>query len=166
MTKEGEIEGKYMYDSIEEVSTRIVSNDREEKYEMMRSLPENETMHKCHHCNFIFDTSKAGQANILTILRTRSWVFCPRCGEKDSELMCKVDAYSVVLKLQGKNCRKEEVMSGTELCPVCNDPICPVCYNHSVISLSRVTGYLQDTSGWNNAKRQELKDRQRYAIMA
>jgi DNA-directed RNA polymerase subunit RPC12/RpoP len=151
-------------DDIEETPTYTVRSDREDKYEMLRSLPENKTMYKCMHCNYIFDTSQGGYANILMILRGHA--YCPRCGMKNPELMCKIDAYSVVLKIQGKNCRKGEVIAGTDLCPVCNRPMCPKCYNHSVVSLSRVTGYIQDVSGWNNGKRQELKDRQRYAIMS
>jgi hypothetical protein len=154
-----------MNNSIYDMPTCIVPSDREEKYEMLRSLPENDTMHRCNHCNLIFDLSHGGRANILTILRDRYYAYCPRCGMKNPELMCKVDAYSVVLNIQGKKCRKGEVIAGTDLCPVCNRPVCPDCWNHSVVSLSRVTGYVQDISGWNNAKRQELKDRQRYAIM-
>lgn len=151
---------------LEDIPTCTVPGNREEIYEMLRSLPENETLHKCHQCNYIFDITQGGQANILTILRTRSYVYCPRCGTRDPELICKVDAYSAVLKIQGKDCRRGVVISGTDLCPECGQPMCPECYNHSVVSLSRVTGYVQDISGWNNGKRQELKDRQRYAIMS
>jgi anaerobic ribonucleoside-triphosphate reductase len=32
------------------------------------------------------------------------------------------------------------------------------------VQVSRVTGYLQDVSGWNAGKRQELKDRMRYSV--
>ena len=154
-----------MENIMDNTQTCTVSSDKEEKYEMLRSLPENETMHKCRHCNYVFDTSQGGQANILTILRDRSYAYCPRCGVRNPELICKIDAYSVVLKIQGKNCRKGEVISGTDLCPVCNRPMFPECYNHDVVSLSRVTGYVQSIDGWNNGKKQELKDRQRYAIM-
>jgi anaerobic ribonucleoside-triphosphate reductase len=158
--------GKFMNKDIEDIHTCTVQCDKEEIYEMLRNLPDNDTLHKCHHCNYIFDLTQGGQANILTILRDRSFVYCPRCGTRDPELMCKVDAYSVVLKIRGKNCRKGTVISGTDLCPICNRPMCPDCYNHSVVSLSRVTGYVQDVSGWNNGKRQELLDRKRYTIMA
>ncbi len=153
-----------MYDKLEDMPTCIVPGNRKEKYELLKNIPENETMHKCNHCNYIFDISQGGQANILTILKTRCYVYCPRCGEKFPELMCKVDAYSVVLKIQGKDCRKGTIIPNTDLCPICDRPMCPECYNHSVVSLSRVTGYVQDVSGWNNGKRQELKDRKRYAI--
>jgi anaerobic ribonucleoside-triphosphate reductase len=136
----------------------------EEKYEMLRSLPENYTMHKCMHCNYLFDTSHGGQANILTILRDRSYAYCPRCGIRNPELICKVDAYSTVLRLQGLKCRNGDVIPGADLCPVCGRSMCPECHNHDVVSLSRVTGYVQSIDGWNNAKKQELKDRKRYAI--
>ena len=36
--------------------------------------------------------------------------------------------------------------------------------SHDVVQISRVTGYLQDVSGWNAGKQQELKDRVRYSV--
>jgi anaerobic ribonucleoside-triphosphate reductase len=42
--------------------------------------------------------------------------------------------------------------------------MCPDCGNHNVSQLSRVTGYIGDVGGWNNAKKQELKDRKRYGF--
>lgn len=39
---------------------------------------------------------------------------------------------------------------------------CPNCESSDVDHISRITGYLQAVSGWNNAKKQELKDRKRY----
>lgn len=39
---------------------------------------------------------------------------------------------------------------------------CPSCGSSEVDHISRITGYLQAVSGWNSAKRQELKDRRRY----
>lgn len=55
-------------------------------------------------------------------------------------------------------------VSGIMNCPVCHKPMCPHCGNHSVSQLSRVTGYIGEVGGWNDAKKQELKDRQRYNI--
>jgi len=144
--------------------TCIIPDVRADVHKMLLSLPENDTMHKCPHCHYIFDITQGGQANILIILRCRYYVYCPRCGERNPSLMCKVDAYSTVLKIKGKNCRNGDVISGTDLCPVCNRSMCPQCFNHSVVSLSRVTGYMSDVDGWNNAKKQELKDRKRYAV--
>ncbi|OPY54988.1 MAG: anaerobic ribonucleoside triphosphate reductase [Methanosaeta sp. PtaU1.Bin112] len=43
---------------------------------------------------------------------------------------------------------------------------CPNCGSSDVDHISRITGYLQAVSGWNNAKRQELKDRKRYNELA
>ncbi|MGA3168803.1 MAG: anaerobic ribonucleoside-triphosphate reductase [Terriglobia bacterium] len=147
-----------------DISTSIVSYDRQEKYEMLRNLPENNTIYKCYHCKNIFNILHGGCINIQTTSKDGQYTLCPNCGEKNPELICKVDAYSVYLKLQGLNCRNGNIIPKTELCPVCNKPVCPDCYNHSVIALSRVTGYVQDISGWNNGKRQELLDRQRYTI--
>lgn len=152
--------------NIEESLTHIVRSDREEKYNHLRSLPENSSIYKCQHCKYIFNINRVGMANILVILRGNWIAFCPICNQNDAECLCKVDVYSVYLKLQGVKCRTGEIIAGTELCPICEKTICPTCYNHSVISLSRVTGYVSDVIGWNNAKKQELKDRQRYAIMS
>jgi anaerobic ribonucleoside-triphosphate reductase len=41
---------------------------------------------------------------------------------------------------------------------------CPNCESENVEHLSRVTGYIQAVSGWNEAKKQELKDRKRYGV--
>ena len=43
---------------------------------------------------------------------------------------------------------------------------CPNCGSEDVDHISRITGYLQAVSGWNSAKRQELKDRKRYNQLA
>jgi rubrerythrin len=146
------------------MNTHIIPSNRENIYTMLRELPENKTLYKCQYCKYIYDIRKNNYIDILIKSKDDIINFCPRCSMKTPELMCKVDAYSVFLKIQGVNCRNGEIIAGTELCPLCNKPICPNCYNHSVVSLSRVTGYVQDISGWNNGKRQELKDRQRYAI--
>ncbi len=41
---------------------------------------------------------------------------------------------------------------------------CPNCESENVEHLSRVTGYVQAVSGWNEGKKQELKDRKRYGV--
>jgi anaerobic ribonucleoside-triphosphate reductase len=43
---------------------------------------------------------------------------------------------------------------------------CPNCGSSDVDHISRITGYLQAVSGWNNAKKQELLDRRRYNDLA
>jgi anaerobic ribonucleoside-triphosphate reductase len=45
---------------------------------------------------------------------------------------------------------------------MCGEAVCPECGSHDVTQISRVTGYLQDVSGWNAGKQQELKDRTHY----
>lgn len=40
---------------------------------------------------------------------------------------------------------------------------CSSCGSKNIDHISRVTGYLQAVSGWNEAKKQELKDRKRYS---
>jgi rubrerythrin len=149
---------------IEDTNTSMVPSYREDKYEMLRNLPENDSIYKCHHCHLVFNIHQGGMANILTILKGHWIAFCPECGQNDSECICKVDLYSIYLKLQGKKCRTGEIIAGTELCPVCNRGLCPQCMNHNVIALSRVTGYMGDVNGWNNGKKEELKNRQHYNI--
>ena len=46
------------------------------------------------------------------------------------------------------------------------DDRCPNCGSENVDHISRITGYLQAVSGWNSAKRQELKDRKKYNELA
>ena len=55
-------------------------------------------------------------------------------------------------------------ISGIHVCPVCGEFYCPECGSHNVLPISRITGYLQDVSGWNEAKKQELLDRKRFEI--
>lgn len=54
--------------------------------------------------------------------------------------------------------------AGIMNCLECGKPCCPICQRHTVTQLSRVTGYIQAVSGFNAAKKQELKDRKRYNI--
>lgn len=145
-------------------NTSMVPNIREDKYEMLRSLPENDSIYKCQHCKYIFNINHNGMANILVILRGNWVAFCPLCGMNDSECLCKADVYSIYLNLKGEKCRTGEIIAGAEICPVCDRSFCPQCMNHNVIALSRVTGYMGDINGWNNGKKEELKDRQHYNI--
>lgn len=137
--------------------------ERKDIYQMLKELPENTSVFKCYTCRNIFDIFSQG-ISVLVALSDKEHILCPDCKSESTELVCKVDAYSMILKMQGYNCREGKLISGTEICPVCKSPICPQCFNHSVVSLSRVTGYIQDISGWNMAKRQELLDRKRYTI--
>lgn len=137
--------------------------ERKEIHEKLKTLPENESLFKCHMCKHVFDIYTEGLPVFMALIPKDS-IRCTNCGEENVELMCKVDAYSVYLKIKGFKCREGILINGTDLCPVCHNPICPECWNHSVVSLSRVTGYIQDISGWNEAKKQELLDRKRYTM--
>ena len=53
---------------------------------------------------------------------------------------------------------------GLAYCKVCGKAMCPICSRHSVVQLSRVTGYVGAVSGFNEGKKQELRDRKRYDI--
>ena len=57
-----------------------------------------------------------------------------------------------------------ELVPNTAACPLCGNPVCPDCMNHVVDQLSRITGYMQAVSGWNEAKKQEFEDRTRYEL--
>jgi len=63
-----------------------------------------------------------------------------------------------------ENGRCYDRVGKVDWCPVCGNAYCPTCGNHNVLQLSRITGYIQDVSGWNAAKLQELKDRKRFTI--
>ena len=146
------------------IQTHRVQNYKEDKYEFLRNLPENDSIYHCSHCRYIFNINHEGMTNILTILNSKWVAFCPECHQNDSECICKVDVHAIKLRLQNKKCISGDMVSGAELCPVCSKAICPTCFNHSVIALSRVTGYVQSLDGWNKGKQQEFKDRQRYTI--
>jgi anaerobic ribonucleoside-triphosphate reductase len=79
---------------------------------------------------------------------------CPFCNSNNILETCAHDRICACA---------QEVQYGIKYCPTCGKPIC-ACGSHDVIGISRVTGYLQDVSGWNVGKRQELIDRQRYLL--
>lgn len=101
--------------------------------------------YKCRNCFTVFNGRDAEGDN------------CPQCGS-DNNLyeMCELDHLCTCTT---------EVQVGVVYCPKCGEPCCPGCGSHDVAQLSRVTGYLQEVSGWNSAKRQELKDRARYNVV-
>jgi len=105
--------------------------------DILEKIPVEYRSYKCHTCHGIVDKTP-----------------CPNCGETHLEIMCPLD-----------HCHcGHDVISKIEYCPVCGQECCPECGTHAVLQLSRVTGYLQDVSGWNDAKKQELKDRHRYDV--
>jgi len=79
---------------------------------------------------------------------------CPECGETHIIKRCDNDPEG------GCHCPLS-TKAGIAYCEVCGSAICPTCGDHDVTQISRVTGYLQDVGGFNAAKAQELKDRQR-----
>lgn len=107
------------------------------RYRHLEDIPVGERRYKCHTCHLIVDETP-----------------CPRCGEEHLPIMCPLD-----------HCHcAHEIIAGIEYCPLCHVAICPECGSHDVVQISRVTGYLQDVSGWNAGKQQELKDRVRYTV--
>lgn len=64
----------------------------------------------------------------------------------------------------------------TKICPNCKivkgflaeageeykEETCEKCHSKNIDYISRITGYLQAVSGWNEGKKQELLDRIRY----
>jgi rubrerythrin len=153
-------------ETIEDSHTSTANIPRKEKYEFLRNLPDNDNLYHCASCKYVFNIKQEGMTNLLTILRGNWVAFCPNCRQNNAELLCKVSAYSIYLKLQGHTCNSGELVSGAESCPICDKSICPKCFNHNVVALSRVTGYMSAIIGWNNGKRQELIDRQRYNIQS
>lgn len=139
------------------------AEEREQIHKRLRDIPENDSLFKCHKCKTIFDIYSGGLP-ILMALSNKNGIICPECKSESTDIMCKVDAYSIYLKLDGFNCRKGVLINGVDICPLCKSSMCPECGNHNVVSWSRITGYLNDVGGWNNAKKQELKDRKRYKV--
>lgn len=108
--------------------------------------PETEQRWKCHTCySFFYERY---------VVMVDGVKHCPKCGEVHLVKMCKHD----------HNKCSHDIVSGIKYCPECGANICPECGCHNVFSVSRVTGYLQDTAGWNKGKQQELKDRSRYNV--
>jgi len=106
-------------------------------------IPKEARRYKCFDCNTIIDYEDVKEEGV-----------CPVCGEKHLVVMCPLD-----------HCHcSHDIISGIEYCPVCGDFICPSDACHNVLAVSRVTGYLQDASGFNRGKRAELSDRKRYNI--
>jgi hypothetical protein len=81
---------------------------------------------------------------------------CPVCNTKP-EKMCSLDKVTCS--------HPSEDMSGLiDYCPECGRMRCPICGCHDVMCLSRITGYIQDVTGFNAAKAQEVKDRTHYQV--
>lgn len=103
--------------------------------------------YSCHTCHTHFELDKAEKEPK-----------CPKCGETHIEKRCIADPTG------GCHCALH-VNTGVKYCGVCGRPVCPTCGDHDVAQVSRVTGYLSDVAGWNNAKKAELKDRARTPVV-
>lgn len=97
--------------------------------------------YKCHLCYIVLNPDQLKDGK------------CPQClTDENLQEMCPNDTLEC----------GHDVLDGLAYCPECGEPMCPKCGCHDVTQISRVTGYLQDVSGWNAGKQQELKDRKRY----
>jgi len=123
--------------------TEIINRFAGKRYDtVLNEIPENDRKWKCWTCKTIL--------NNFDLIDSK----CPICHEKRLIQMCPLDTV---------NGCEHAISDGIAHCPICDQPICPVCgTNHSVATISRVTGYLSNVEGWNNAKKAELKDRMRY----
>lgn len=113
---------------------------------MSRTITESSDSHpsrfKCHNCLLILDADQMLEENR-----------CPRCLSPAVPMCSRDHCYC-----------PHDVVSGIAYCPDCGAAMCPICGSHDVAQISRITGYLQEVSGWNRGKRQELKDRTRYQV--
>ena len=124
---------------------RQIQKDYERVGEKMKDVKR----FKCYTCHTIIK-----EQDLVEILGKRS---CPSCGEEYLEEMCPLDHCL---------CIHDAPMTTIAYCQKCNMPVCPKCGTHDVVQISRVTGYYSDVTGWNAAKKQELRDRVRYNIGA
>lgn len=56
------------------------------------------------------------------------------------------------------------ITDGISICSICGEFMCPICKSHDVSAVSRVTGYYSPVDAWCEGKKQELRDRHRYAV--
>lgn len=99
------------------------------------------TRYKCRVCHLIFSEKDLVDGACV-------------CGNKNVEKMCPYDHICTCT---------HDIQEGIRYCAECGKPIC-ICGSHDVGTISRVTGYLSEVSGWNKAKQQELKDRHRVTV--
>lgn len=126
------------------------SNFRCSKHEnkfqaFIKTIPIENKKFKCFNCYTVFSIEPCGT------------IQCPSCKRTENIMeACPLERFS--------GC-PHNISDTIKYCPVCKQAICPQCLtNHDVVQISRVTGYLQDVSGFNAGKAQELKDRMRYDI--
>ena len=99
--------------------------------------------YKCHVRHIVIDASDLIDGN------------CPQCKSNlGLKQMCPRDNLTCT----------HEIVDKLAYCPECGEPMCPICGCHDVSQISRITGYMADVSGYNEAKRQELRGRTRYTV--
>ena len=121
--------------SVQDIIERYSKLGKIGNRDILEKIPKEERRYKCHSCCKIVES-----------------VPCPECGEMSVAIMCPLDHCGC----------GHDLITSHAYCPLCGDAVCPGCGSHDVVAISRVTGYLQDVSGWNLGKRAELKDRTRY----
>ena len=114
--------------------------------EWLKTLPLQARRFKCHDCHTIFNVDEVDVDGS-----------CVKCHGHHLVPMCPLD-HCHCNSMTGKP------IIGIEYCPVCGNIICPCCGTHDIAGISRVTGYMQDVTGFNEAKKQELKDRVRWNL--
>ena len=102
---------------------------------------EEEKRYKCHDCFIILKKSDLEDGK------------CPECKTKPKD-MCPRDRVC--------DCA-DDITGGSNVCPICGEFTCP-CGSHSVMLISRITGYIQEVGGWNSGKVAEFVDRHRTSI--
>jgi hypothetical protein len=120
---------------------QFVPKNRTTKYkEFLATIPQEKKRYKCHTCYNILNYSDLVDGN------------CPVCK----------NALTLVEKcpIDHNGCH-HDVQPGVMVCPVCGEFVCTICHDHSVVTVSRITGYMSDISGWNAGKRAEFIDRVR-----
>ena len=105
-------------------------------------------MYRCPSCKVM----SIPDDNIVKVEGNET-VFCPLC-KMPAEKQCDMD--------HACKCA-EEIQGGIHFCPKCGATICK-CGSHDCLGISRITGYMQPTFGWNAGKAQELKDRKHYEV--
>jgi hypothetical protein len=113
----------------------------------IEKMPMSERRFKCNDCHLILSIDEV-------INEDKDQPCCPKCKTTNIVEVCPLDHAHC-------GCNGGIPQSGIFYCPVCGEPICPSCATHDVFQLSRVTGYYQSVEGFNEAKKQELKDRHR-----
>jgi hypothetical protein len=109
------------------------------KYQQfLKQIPENQKRYKCHTCFSIL--------NAVDVVDGK----CGSCGDTMGLVqICVLD----------HNGCGHNMVPRIEICPICGEVVCPECGDHDALVLSRITGYIGDYSGFNRAKKQEVKDR-------